>query len=95
MIGVRVVPKRMRQDFTTADTDRPVTVKTPDTTQRFIPDAPAVLCLLGKLYRAEWRTDKAVECWAAALKLNPFMWEAFENLCDTGRLKSATVMIYD
>lgn len=60
--------------------------KPPDPSQRFIPDAPSILCLLGKLYEAGWKTDKAIDCWSAALKLNPFMWEAFESICNTGML---------
>ncbi len=28
--------------------------------------------------------NKAIECYAEALKLNPFMWDAFLGLCDLG-----------
>ncbi|RDW90511.1 anaphase promoting complex subunit bimA [Aspergillus mulundensis] len=49
-----------------------------------LPDAAAVLCLQGKLWQAHKEHNKAVECYAAALKLNPFMWDAFLNLCETG-----------
>lgn len=28
--------------------------------------------------------DKAIDSYAEALKLNPFMWDAFLSLCDLG-----------
>ena len=49
-----------------------------------LPDAAAVLCLMGKLWKAHKHMDQAVECWAAALKLNPLMWDAFLGLCESG-----------
>ena len=49
-----------------------------------LPDASAVHCLMGKLLHAYEDTDKAVECYAEALRLNPFMWDAFLGLCDLG-----------
>lgn len=49
-----------------------------------MPDAAAVNCLLGKLWRAHGDVTKAIACYTEALKLNPFMWDAFEDLCDTG-----------
>ena len=48
------------------------------------PDRAALLCLLGKLYRELDDIDKAVHHFESALKLNPFMWDAFTNLCDMG-----------
>ena len=48
------------------------------------PDAAAVLCLKGKLWKAHKNLDQAVECWAMALKLNPFMWDALVGLTDAG-----------
>lgn len=48
------------------------------------PDRAALLCLLGKLYRELDDTDKAAHHFESALKLNPFMWDAFTNLCDMG-----------
>lgn len=47
-------------------------------------DAAAITCLLGKLYYAYDNKQKAVSCFEEALKLNPFMWDAFTNLCDMG-----------
>jgi anaphase-promoting complex subunit 3 len=52
--------------------------------RQHLPDAAAVLCLKGKLWKAHKNLDQAVECWAASLKLNPFMWDAYLNLCDAG-----------
>ena len=48
------------------------------------PDAAAVSCLLGKLYRAYDDKKKAAKCFEDALKLNPLMWDAFTILCDMG-----------
>ncbi len=48
------------------------------------PDAAAVSCLLGKLYRAYDDKKKAIPCFEDALKGNPFMWDAFTSLCDMG-----------
>ncbi|OCL14176.1 TPR-like protein [Glonium stellatum] len=52
--------------------------------RRHLPDAAAVNCLLGKLWRAHGDMKKAVDCYVEALKLNPFMWDAYLDLCDTG-----------
>lgn len=48
------------------------------------PDAAAISCLLGKLYRAYDDKKKAVQCFEDALRTNPFMWDAFTILCDMG-----------
>ncbi|KAL2803015.1 protein bima [Aspergillus granulosus] len=55
-----------------------------ETRRQHLPDAAAVICLQGKLWDAHKEHNKAVECYVAALKLNPFMWDAFINLCETG-----------
>ena len=52
--------------------------------RQHLPDAAAVLCLKGKLWKAHKNLDQAVECWAMALKLNPFMWDAFLGLTEAG-----------
>ena len=49
-----------------------------------MPDAAAVHYLLGKLFQADREVKRAVDCYVEALELNPFMWDAFERLCDTG-----------
>ena len=48
------------------------------------PDAAAISCLLGKLYYGYDDKNKAVSNFEVALKLNPFMWDAFTSLCDMG-----------
>ncbi|KAI9762216.1 MAG: hypothetical protein M4579_000539 [Chaenotheca gracillima] len=55
-----------------------------DVSRRPLPDAAAVYCLLGKLWRAYGDVKKAVDCDVEALKLNPFMWDAFQGLCEAG-----------
>ncbi|PYI08901.1 TPR-like protein [Aspergillus sclerotiicarbonarius CBS 121057] len=52
--------------------------------RQHLPDAAAVLCLQGKLWHAHNQLNTAVECYVEALKLNPFMWDAFLGLCETG-----------
>lgn len=49
-----------------------------------IPDAAAVLCLKGKLWKEYKNMDEAVQCWAQAVKLNPFMWDAVVGLTESG-----------
>lgn len=61
--------------------------------RQHLPDAAAILCLKGKLWKAHKNVDQAVECWAASLKMNPFMWDAFTGLCDAGA-KIAVPNIY-
>lgn len=56
-----------------------------ETSRRHVPDAAAVNCLLGKLWKAHGDQNKAVGYYVEALKLNPFMWDAFLELCETGR----------
>lgn len=48
------------------------------------PDAAAINCLLGKLYHGYDDKKKSICYFEEALKLNPFMWDAFANLCDMG-----------
>lgn len=55
-----------------------------ETSRRHVPDAAAVNCLLGKLARANSDPNKATSYYVEALKLNPFMWDAFTDLCDMG-----------
>ena len=52
--------------------------------RQHVPDAAAVFCLLGKLLQAHEETKRAIECYADALKANPFMWDAFTALCELG-----------
>ncbi|KAL9097640.1 MAG: hypothetical protein Q9163_006333 [Psora crenata] len=55
-----------------------------DTRRQHLPDAAAVYCLQGKLWQAYAEHQKSIECYAEALKVNPFMWDAFTALCDLG-----------
>ena len=64
-----------------------------ETRRQHLPDAAAVYCLEGKLFKAHKDMGKAVDCWEQALKLNPFMWDAFLGLCDAGA-KMAVPNIY-
>lgn len=58
-----------------------------ETRRQHLPDAAAVLCLQGKLFYAHNELNAAVECYVDALKLNPFMWDAFLGLCETGEYR--------
>jgi len=60
--------------------------RTIDTARRYIPDAAAVNNLLGRLLLGMSDVKRAAEYFNEALKLNPFMWDAFEHLCNTGRV---------
>ncbi|OAX79577.1 hypothetical protein ACJ72_06102 [Emergomyces africanus] len=55
-----------------------------ETRRQHLPDAAACLCLQGKLWHAHQDLHKAVDCYVEALKLNPFLWDAFLGLCQTG-----------
>lgn len=48
------------------------------------PDTASMLCLLARLCRGHDDKKKAISCFEEALKLNPFMWDAFTALCDMG-----------
>ncbi|KAK2743033.1 anaphase-promoting complex subunit cdc27 [Myotisia sp. PD_48] len=55
-----------------------------ETRRYHLPDAAAILCLQGKLWHAHKDIHKAVEFYVEALKLNPFLWDAFLGLCESG-----------
>jgi anaphase-promoting complex subunit 3 len=55
-----------------------------ETRRHHLPDASAAYCLMGKLAHAYGDTNRAIECYQEALKLNSFMWDAFLALCDLG-----------
>ena len=55
-----------------------------ESARRHMPDAAATNCLLGKLWRAQGDDRKAVQSYVEALKLHPFMWDAFLDLCHMG-----------
>ena len=52
-----------------------------------LPDAAAVWCLLGKIWQAHSEHQKSIESYAEALKINPYMWDAFTSLCDLGMVR--------
>ena len=52
--------------------------------RQYLPDAAAMLCLKGKLLKGHKNMDEAAQCWVACLKANPFMWDAYTLLVETG-----------
>ena len=64
-----------------------------DTRRQSLPDAAAVWCLRGQLWSAHHDITAAVEDYVEALKLNPFMWNAFLALCDLGRCRSTIAVL--
>ncbi|KAK3825732.1 MAG: hypothetical protein J3Q66DRAFT_328462 [Benniella sp.] len=48
------------------------------------PDRSSVLSLMGQTARAQQRHKLAIKYFKEALEENPFLWEAFENLCELG-----------
>ena len=51
--------------------------------------ASFVLLLLGQVYMQTERKNKAIEALYRAIKLNPFLWSAFELLCRLGEKPEA------
>ncbi|CAH1766223.1 7206_t:CDS:10, partial [Entrophospora sp. SA101] len=49
------------------------------------PDLASAYCLLGNLCKSSHRVNEAADYYIASIKSNPFMWEAFENLCKLGK----------
>eukprot|EP00494_Astrolonche_serrata_P028933 UN29200 len=49
-----------------------------------LPQTAESLNLLGKIYRQENKTAKAIEFFKRALKKDPFLWSAFEAICELG-----------
>lgn len=54
------------------------------TTRQPYADGAAVACLAGKLNESYGNKAAAIGFYEEALKSNPFMWDAFTNLCDMG-----------
>ncbi|KAF2398216.1 TPR-like protein [Trichodelitschia bisporula] len=66
--------------------------KSSETSRQHLPDAAAVYCLLGKLWRVNRDYTKAAVNYLEALRLNPYMWDAFTDLADCGvALRTANV----
>lgn len=55
-----------------------------DITEEFGDLASYALNILGQVYNKSERKKKAIECFQASLKLNPFLWSSFEMLCELG-----------
>jgi len=49
-----------------------------------LPDLGAVLCLMGHVQRASGDSTRAMEAYVEALKVNPYLWEAFDGLVELG-----------
>ncbi|ETW00923.1 hypothetical protein, variant [Aphanomyces invadans] len=49
-----------------------------------VPNGASGLFLLGRIYRRLHRNDQAIECFKESLHQDPFLWSAFENLCELG-----------
>ena len=43
-----------------------------------------MLCLMGHIHRAAGDSTRAMESYVEALKLNPYLWEAFDGLVELG-----------
>lgn len=52
-----------------------------------MPDAATIYTLIGRLWHSLGDAKKSVDCYVSAVKLNPYLWEAFLGLCDTGIVK--------
>lgn len=55
-----------------------------DVISDFGDQAAFALLLLGKIGVKTERKPTAIEAWKKALKINPFLFSAFENLCKIG-----------
>jgi anaphase-promoting complex subunit 3 len=53
--------------------------------RQHLPDAAAVNYLLGKLWVSYGGSAEAIDYFVEALRLNPFLWDAFSDLCSTGK----------
>ena len=67
--------------------DIPASGKHTESRRQHLPDAAAVWCLLGKIWQAHSEHQKSIESYAEALKVNPYMWDAFTSLCDLGMVR--------
>lgn len=50
-----------------------------------LPDTGAVLCLMGHMQRASGDSKRAMDTYVEALRVNPYLWEAFDGLIELGR----------
>jgi len=55
-----------------------------DSTRNHMPDLGSVLCLIGHLQRCSGDCKRAMDSYIEALKVNPYLWEAFDGLIELG-----------
>ncbi|OWZ21658.1 Anaphase-promoting complex subunit [Phytophthora megakarya] len=55
-----------------------------------VPAGAAGLYLLGRVCRRGNRRQQAVNCFVKSLEMDPFMWSAYEELCELGANQEAT-----
>jgi hypothetical protein len=53
-------------------------------TRNHLPDIGAVLCLMGHMQRNSGDSKRAMDAYVEALKVNPYLWEAFIGLVELG-----------
>ncbi|XP_060535418.1 cell division cycle protein 27 homolog [Cylas formicarius] len=73
------------------DNDDLTTKSLDDIAKEFGDQAAFVLLLLGNIAAKTERKTRAIEVWKKALKINPFLFSAFENLCKIGAQPNPTV----
>jgi len=56
----------------------------------YIPNGASGLCLLGNVFRASNRKQKAIQFYKASLDLDPFLWSSMEALAELGALEENT-----
>jgi anaphase-promoting complex subunit 3 len=57
-----------------------------DAFRSHLPDLGAVLCLLGHLHKGTGDNKRAMDAYIEALRINPYLWEAFDGLIELGTL---------
>lgn len=57
-----------------------------DLATRFGDDAGAAFWLMGEINRRLQQHKEAAKHFTSALKYNPFLWTAYQALCDMGKL---------
>jgi anaphase-promoting complex subunit 3 len=67
-----------------SDTERLIVDDHSDSTRSHVPDLGAVLCLMGHMHRSSGDSRRAMDTYIEALKVNPYLWEAFDGLIELG-----------
>jgi hypothetical protein len=55
--------------------------------RNYLPDIGAVLCLMGHMQRSSGDSKRAMDTYVEALKVNPYLWEAFDGLIELGFIR--------